>query len=207
MLRAARGQAAGEALGFVVVLPGWTDCEGYSALLGAAPLLRRTLLVAARDHGFVDGGQHARPRGLRESPYASTLDPTAPFYSPYPQTTALDATSILSAVPSACFQVRHDGLRPADGECGKAVARERRGARRDRARIRRLHAQQRSARKGGAERAGAPGRRRAQEAEDEARREEDEGVEGGRQVVACDVWYQWSHERIEREEHSGENQQ
>lgn len=67
LLTAAEG--ACRSLSFVVVLPGWTDCAGYNRLLNAAPLLRRTLLVAAADHGFVDGGQHARPRTHRESPY------------------------------------------------------------------------------------------------------------------------------------------
>ena len=60
-------------LAFAVVLPGWTDCKGYQRLLSATPLLRRTLLLAASDHGFVDGGQHARPRTHRESPYDTML--------------------------------------------------------------------------------------------------------------------------------------
>lgn len=62
-------QLAGRPLAFVVVLPGWTDCAGYRALLEAGPLLRHTLLVAAADHGFVDGAQHVRHRSHRESPY------------------------------------------------------------------------------------------------------------------------------------------
>lgn len=41
-------------------------------LLNAA-LMRHSLLIAAADHGFVDGGQHARPRTLRESPYDTRL--------------------------------------------------------------------------------------------------------------------------------------
>ena len=61
-------QAADEPLCFAVVLPGWADNPGYRALL-AAPLLRRTLLVAAADHGYIDGAQHARPRAYRLSTY------------------------------------------------------------------------------------------------------------------------------------------
>ena len=71
LLRAA--QEAGEPLCFAVVLPGWTECAGYAALLNAAPFLRRSLLVAAADHGFVDGGQHTRKRTYRESPYDTML--------------------------------------------------------------------------------------------------------------------------------------
>ena len=66
-------EAAGRALCFAVVLPGWTDCEGYQRLHAAARWLRSTLLVAASDHGFVDGGQYARPHSKRESPYDTRL--------------------------------------------------------------------------------------------------------------------------------------
>ena len=69
LMLVADAQAADRPLSFVVVLPGWTDCDGYNQLLSAAPLLRRTLLVAAADHGYVDGGQHTRTRTHRESPY------------------------------------------------------------------------------------------------------------------------------------------
>ena len=58
-------QSAGRALSFAVVLPGWTDNDGYQRLLSAGPLLRGTILLAATDHGFVDGGQHVRPRSHR----------------------------------------------------------------------------------------------------------------------------------------------
>ena len=58
LLRAA--QAKAEPLCFAVVLPGWTDCAGYMSLVEAGSLLRRSLLVAAVDHGFIDGGQHSR---------------------------------------------------------------------------------------------------------------------------------------------------
>ena len=68
-----KAQAAGEPLAFAVVLPGWADSKGYNALLAAAPLLRRSLLVAAADHGYVDGAQHARRRAYRESTYDTML--------------------------------------------------------------------------------------------------------------------------------------
>ena len=68
----AAAQSSAEPLCFAVVLPGWEDCAGYRALL-AAPLLRRTLLVAAADHGYVDGAQHVRPRAYRASTYDTRL--------------------------------------------------------------------------------------------------------------------------------------
>ena len=65
-------QRAAEPLSFVVVLPGWLDSAGWRAL-EAAPLRRATLQVAAADHGFVDGAQHARACSFRQSPYDTTL--------------------------------------------------------------------------------------------------------------------------------------
>ena len=67
-----RAEAANEPLCFTVVLPGWADNAGYCALL-ASPFLRRTLLVAAADHGYIDGAQHARPRAYRLSTYDTRI--------------------------------------------------------------------------------------------------------------------------------------
>ena len=72
-------QRAGAPLAFTIVLPGWTDCVGYQRLGGDAdangrhPFLRASLLLAAADHGFVDGAAHRRPRTHRESPYDTRL--------------------------------------------------------------------------------------------------------------------------------------
>ena len=109
-------QRAGAPLAFTIVLPGWTDCEGYQRLGGDAhaadaayaadaadaavaaavdaaiadaatdaddahadgndvrhPFLRASMLLAAADHGFVDGAAHRRPRTHRESPYDTRL--------------------------------------------------------------------------------------------------------------------------------------
>ena len=65
-------QAASEPLCFAVVLPGWADSPGYNSLL-RSPLLRRTLLIAAADHGYVDGAQHTRPRSYRAVQYDTRL--------------------------------------------------------------------------------------------------------------------------------------
>jgi len=64
----ARADTRKEPLSFVVVLPGWLDSLGYQALAQSA-FTRRTLLIAAVDHGFVDGAQHARARSYRQSPF------------------------------------------------------------------------------------------------------------------------------------------
>ena len=61
-------QGASEPLAFVVVLPGWADSVGYKSLL-SSPLLTHSLIVAAADHGYIDGAQHTRPRSYRESTY------------------------------------------------------------------------------------------------------------------------------------------
>ena len=51
---AATGPAPVEhALSFAVILPGWKEGGGYQAL-SASPFLRRTVLIAAADHGYCD---------------------------------------------------------------------------------------------------------------------------------------------------------
>lgn len=47
------------ALSFVVVVPGWTEDEGWK-LLESSPFTRAHWLVARKDHGFCDGAQHQR---------------------------------------------------------------------------------------------------------------------------------------------------
>jgi hypothetical protein len=43
-------EAAGGALSFTVLMPGWTEVTGWQ-LLQDSPFLRSSLLVAAADHG------------------------------------------------------------------------------------------------------------------------------------------------------------
>lgn len=43
-------EAAGGALSFVVLMPGWEEVQGWQAL-NSSPFLRKSLLVAAADHG------------------------------------------------------------------------------------------------------------------------------------------------------------
>lgn len=68
----AAAEAAGSALTFAVVLPGWGELEGRAGLL-LSPLKRLSMRVAAADHGFVDGAAHARRDPFRSSPYDTDL--------------------------------------------------------------------------------------------------------------------------------------
>jgi phosphorylated CTD-interacting factor 1 len=65
-------EAAGTALSFAVVLPGWGELEGRAALL-LSPYKRLSMRCAAADHGFVDGAAHARRDPFRASPYDTDL--------------------------------------------------------------------------------------------------------------------------------------
>ena len=67
LLRGAAGP-----LSFVVVVPGWADSEAWRSLQ-ASEYKRKCLLVAAADHGFVDGAQHSRNISFRQSPYDTTV--------------------------------------------------------------------------------------------------------------------------------------
>uniref|UniRef100_A0A7S0IND2 PCIF1 WW domain-containing protein n=1 Tax=Calcidiscus leptoporus TaxID=127549 RepID=A0A7S0IND2_9EUKA len=68
----AAAQQASQALTMVLVLPGWLDSAGWK-LVERSAFLRRQLLVAAADHGFVDGAQYMRRYSFRQSPYDTTL--------------------------------------------------------------------------------------------------------------------------------------
>ena len=60
--------ASTQPLSFVVVVPGWTDSPAFQHLV-RSPHLRGRLVIAAADHGFVDGAQHSRRDRHRASPY------------------------------------------------------------------------------------------------------------------------------------------
>ncbi|KAH8070886.1 voltage-gated potassium channel [Aureococcus anophagefferens] len=61
--------AATKPLSFVFVVPGWTDSDAWARLSGSPFLRDGPLLVAADDHGYVDGAQHSRRDRHRASPY------------------------------------------------------------------------------------------------------------------------------------------
>jgi hypothetical protein len=66
--------AAGLALTFAYITPGWTDGAGRNAIK-ASPYVTLALRVAADDHGFVDGASHGAGRvdPYRPSPYDTEL--------------------------------------------------------------------------------------------------------------------------------------
>jgi phosphorylated CTD-interacting factor 1 len=66
--------AAGMALTFAYITPGWTDGAGRNAIK-ASPYMTLALRVAAADHGFVDGASHGAGRvdPYRPSPYDTEL--------------------------------------------------------------------------------------------------------------------------------------
>ena len=66
--------AAGQALTFAYIIPGWIDGVGRNAIK-ASPYVTLALRVAAADHGFVDGASHGAGRvdPYRPSPYDTEL--------------------------------------------------------------------------------------------------------------------------------------
>jgi len=57
----ARAERECAALSFVIIVPAWTDCKFWAALLASVFLICDHDVVKAQDHGFCDGSQHARP--------------------------------------------------------------------------------------------------------------------------------------------------
>ena len=65
-------EAAGGALSFAVLMPGWQEVAGWQ-LLRDSPFLRHSLLVAAADHGYCDGSSHQARDMFRQSPFDTCL--------------------------------------------------------------------------------------------------------------------------------------
>eukprot|EP00879_Flechtneria_rotunda_P019913 GHRR01020930.1.p1 GENE.GHRR01020930.1~~GHRR01020930.1.p1 ORF type:complete len:319 (+),score=124.78 GHRR01020930.1:528-1484(+) len=65
-------EAAQAAVSFTVLMPGWTEVEGWK-LLQQSSFLRNSLMVAAADHGYCDGASHQRKDLFRQSPYDSGI--------------------------------------------------------------------------------------------------------------------------------------
>ncbi|KAI9349743.1 phosphorylated CTD interacting factor 1 WW domain-containing protein [Obelidium mucronatum] len=61
-----------KALSFVVVIPGWEECECWS-LLKESPYLTGMTLLPGDQHGFLDGAQHQRQDKYRPSPYPTGI--------------------------------------------------------------------------------------------------------------------------------------
>ena len=58
----ADAEARGAALSFPVITPHWPRRAAWEALAGSAFRVRPPLVIAARDHGYVDGAQHCRKK-------------------------------------------------------------------------------------------------------------------------------------------------
>jgi len=61
----ADAEARGAALSFAVITPHWPRRAAWEALRGSAFRVRAPLVIAARDHGYVDGAQHCKKKTLR----------------------------------------------------------------------------------------------------------------------------------------------
>ena len=61
----ADAEARGAALSFAVITPHWPRRAAWEALAGSAFRVRPPLVIAARDHGYVDGAQHCKKKTLR----------------------------------------------------------------------------------------------------------------------------------------------
>ncbi|KAJ3005802.1 UNVERIFIED_CONTAM: mRNA (2'-O-methyladenosine-N(6)-)-methyltransferase [Siphonaria sp. JEL0065] len=67
-----RAESTKKALSFVVVIPGWEECECWGSLKSSAFLKGMTLLPGDQ-HGFLDGAQHQRQDKYRPSPYPTGI--------------------------------------------------------------------------------------------------------------------------------------
>ncbi len=61
-------ELAGDALSFVVIIPGWKETRAWQRT-SSSKYLRKSVVVAAADHGFCDGASHQRKDAFRQSPY------------------------------------------------------------------------------------------------------------------------------------------
>jgi len=62
-----KAEKKSEPMSFVVMIPRWDDCKGWSSM-SSSSFLRANLLLRRRDHGYCEGRQHARPTRYRIAP-------------------------------------------------------------------------------------------------------------------------------------------
>ena len=60
------------ALSFSVIVPGWSDSPSYQSLSSSPHVVYRCL-IAASDHGYVDGAQHQRQDRFLAAPYDTAV--------------------------------------------------------------------------------------------------------------------------------------
>ncbi len=103
-------EAAGGALSFAFIMPGWQEVAGWQ-LLQSSPFLRECLLVAAADHGFCDGSSHQARDPYRQSPFDTGLfilqtSAGAKKWGVTPPLVAQLRTAMAACVPSAAAAER-----------------------------------------------------------------------------------------------------
>ena len=62
-----RAEKSSNSMSFVVMIPRWEHCKGWSSM-SSSSFLRANLLLRRRDHGYCEGRQHARPTRYRIAP-------------------------------------------------------------------------------------------------------------------------------------------
>lgn len=111
------------ALAFAVFLPAWREGRAFHRL-SASPFLRRTVLLAAADHGYCDGASYQRKDPFQESPFdtACFFLQTDRAAQSWPADSAFEAelrTAMAQCVPSAAAvqrQLRKRKRKADDGE-------------------------------------------------------------------------------------------
>ena len=67
-----QAEKSSKSLSFVVMIPRWEHCKGWSSMHSSS-FLRANLLLHSRDHGYCEGRQHARPTRYRIAPCDSSV--------------------------------------------------------------------------------------------------------------------------------------
>jgi len=99
-------------LSFIVVVPGWEECEAFQRL-SASSFTQKVVPIAQADHGFCDGASHQRRDRYRISPYDTFFfflqNEKAEEKWPITDTAILELKeSMANGVPSPSMQARHD---------------------------------------------------------------------------------------------------
>jgi hypothetical protein len=99
-------------LSFIVVVPGWKECEAFQ-LLTASAFTQKAVPIAQADHGFCDGASHQRRDRYRISPYDTFFfflqNKKAAEKWPVTDTAISELKAAMAnGVPSPSMQARHD---------------------------------------------------------------------------------------------------
>jgi len=99
-------------LSFIVVVPGWKECEAFQ-LLTSSPFMKKSVPIAQADHGFCDGASHQRRDRYRISPYDTYFfflqnEKAAEKWHITQAAISELKAAMANGVPSPSMQVRHD---------------------------------------------------------------------------------------------------